>query len=87
MRILSIRPVVHKGAGALRCLAKFDAEINEHVRVRDCALLYHRDHERHLVYGPRNAEGRCVTFSHATLDALRVAALAALETGAADVGG
>lgn len=85
MRILSIRPVAHQGAGNLSCVAKFDVELDANIRVRDCSLLWsHRD-AQHLVYGPRNGNGRCITFSHPMIAELRQAALAALE-GRAHVG-
>lgn len=80
MRVLSIRPIEHNSAGNLTCIARFDIELQDEVRVKDCSLLWSERDQDHLIYGPRNgSHGRLITFGPQLREEIREAALAALD--------
>lgn len=85
MRILKTYPADRVGGGQMKCVTKFDVEIDGSIRIRGCLLLRAPD-GRLLSYGPKARGGRCVTFTPALADTITAAVLAEMGGRAAHVG-
>ena len=81
MRVLYTHRLNELDDGGHMCLAAFDVELNDHIRLYGLRLLRMRD-GKHLVYAPNAGRRRSATFSTPMAERLTNLALAAYEAEA-----